>query len=77
MLDGDLLRDALSSMIDVDRSYDVQYRLTLSYSYSRLGVMLEQQGFLAIVSTVSMNTSVWSFNRQLDPHYIEVYLKRF
>ena len=40
LLDGDLLRDALSSMIDVDRSYDVQYRLTLSYSYSRVPARL-------------------------------------
>ena len=56
-------------------NFSEQKRLELSETYSRFAKLIEDQGVLTIVSTVSMNHCIRNLNRKNNHNYFEVYLK--
>jgi adenylylsulfate kinase len=68
-LDGDDLR----TIFDLSQKYDYASRLSLAKTYSRLAIMLAQQGHLVIVSTISLFHEIHTMNRKFEA-YCEIYL---
>lgn len=71
MLDGDQLREALSSTTEYGR----EARLNLAYQYSHLARIISKQGVKVVVSTVALFKEIHIWNRKHLPGYFEVYLK--
>ena len=72
LLDGDQLRAALN---DPKYGYDQKSRMAGAYKYSRLSQMISQQGFVVIVSTISMYHEIRKFNRSNISNYFEVFVE--
>ena len=72
-LDGDELREVFG--IHSNQKHDRQSRALLGHSYSRLCIMLANQGFTVIIATISMIKELNEWNRTNLPNYFEVYLK--
>lgn len=72
-LDGDELRYILNRE-DLDSDYSPESRLQLALSYSRLATALNSQGFIVVVSTVSLFWKVQEWNRRNVRNYFEVFL---
>mgnify|MGYP000692908248 CR=1 FL=1 len=68
-LDGDQLREVFANT-----DYSVCARLSLAMQYAKLANMLALQGYIVIVSTVSLFHKVHQWNRANLPNYVEVYL---
>jgi len=68
-LDGDQLRQVFQS-----HDYTRDGRLALAMQYARLSLLLQQQQFPVIVSTVSLFHQVQQWNRANIAGYIEVFL---
>jgi len=75
LLDGDELREALSSLLPDGDSFRREVRLALAYSYSRLSRLLASQGHLVIVATISLFHEIHRWNREHQPAYVEVFLE--
>jgi len=76
ILDGDCLRDSLSSILTLHEDvYSQASRLQIATAYSKLAQYLSSQGIIVIVSTISMFHDIHALNRQIIPHYFEVYLR--
>ncbi len=71
MLDGDELREALSSTKD----HSQEARLSLAYKYAGLARLIASQGVMVVVSTVALIREIHQWNRENQPGYFEVYLK--
>lgn len=74
-LDGDDLRKIMNIDYSDKSNFTEQRRLELSEIYSRFANLLEDQGFLTIVSTVSMNHHIRKINRKINNEYFEIYIK--
>jgi adenylylsulfate kinase-like enzyme len=72
-LDGDELRHILNKE-DLNSDYSPESRLDLALLYSRLAVSLNSQGFIVVVSTVSLFWRVHKWNRLNIKNYFEVFL---
>lgn len=72
-LDGDELRRILKKE-NLESDYSPESRLQLALLYSRLAVALNAQGFIVVVSTVSLFWKVHEFNRLNIKNYFEVFL---
>lgn len=68
-LDGDLMRSALSSF-----DHKANARRELALAYQGLAQMLADQGFVVIVSTVSLFQEIHESNREKLIRYFEVFL---
>ncbi len=73
LLDGDELRYILKKE-DVLADYSPESRLSLALSYARLAKALNSQGFIVVVSTVSLFWRVQEWNRENINNYFEVFL---
>jgi len=69
LLDGDAMREA---MADPHYGYDRESRVAGAYRYARFAKMFAEQGFVAIVSTISLLHEVHDWNRAHLPGYVEV-----
>jgi adenylylsulfate kinase-like enzyme len=72
-LDGDELRHILNKE-NLESDYSPESRLDLALLYSRLAVALNSQGFIVVVSTVSLFWRVQELNRLYTKNYFEVFL---
>ena len=69
-LDGDLLRDVLSSA-----DYTLEGRKKISFQYSGMCKMLADQGFDVVACVIAMFDEVRRWNRNNIESYKEIYLK--
>lgn len=68
-LDGDLLRSCVSN-----ENYTLQGRLEMASYYVKVAKLLVDQGFIVVLSTISMFEAVRAFNRENFENYLEVFL---
>jgi adenylylsulfate kinase-like enzyme len=73
LLDGDTLREILGKT-NLDSDYSMNSRKEVAMIYSKIGILLNSQGVIVVVSTVSLFWDVHEFNRQNLPNYCEVFL---
>ena len=74
-LDGDDLRSVFTEEgLDKD-NYDRAKRLELALKYSKICKLISDQGFMVIISTISMFQEVYAWNRKNIPNYFEAYLR--
>lgn len=71
LLDGDALRDA---MRDPHYGYDRESRLNGAHRYARFAKLVADQGFVAVVATISLFHEIHAWNRENLPGYLEVFL---
>ena len=69
-LDGDQLRAALNA----ENVLDLDGRKRLANSYQKLSKLISDQGFIVIVSTVSLFSEVFETNRKIFLNYFEILL---
>ena len=74
-LDGDDLRRVMNIDYSDKNNFSEKKRRELSETYSRFARLIEDQGILTIVSTVSMNNYIRDLNRQIHKNYLEIYIK--
>ena len=72
-LDGDEMRRALNGFKEM-MEFDRASRLKNAFTYSKLCNMLAKQSDFLIVSTISMFSELYRFNRETLDHYFEVFL---
>jgi adenylylsulfate kinase len=70
-LDGDDLRAAID---DRHARYDLAGRRINAWRISRLAQLLERQGLVVVVSTVSLFHEIHRWNRRHLPGYVEIFL---
>ena len=70
VVDGDVIREILSET----EKYDKETRKKLANKYQKISLMLIEQGFSVIVSTVSLFHDVHTTNRNIFSNYFEVFL---
>lgn len=70
-LDGDELRVAFDAE---SNTFDKQSRLHLALTYARLTRLLAIQGNIVIVSTISMFSEIYVWNRLNQPNLFEIFL---
>lgn len=73
LLDGDSLR-AILGRTNPDSDYSMQSRKEIAMTYSKIGALLNSQGLMVVISTVSLFWEVQEFNRKNLPNYCEVFL---
>lgn len=69
-LDGDVLRECV-----VNNDYSIQGRFNMASYYVKVAKILVEQGFIVVLSTISMFHKVRAFNRDNFENYLEVYLE--
>ena len=74
-LDGDDLRRIMKIDYGDKKNFSEEKRKELSETYSRFAKLIEDQGILTIVSTVSMNNYIRKLNREIHKNYFEIYIK--
>ena len=72
-IDGDEIREAFSSIKTMSK-YDRASRIANAYIYSDLAYLLSKQNDFTILSTISMFTEIYQYNRQKFNKYCEVFL---
>lgn len=75
LLDGDEMRDALSSLHTEANPFGPEARLRLANAYARLARLLESQGFIVIVATISLFHEIHRWNRENLARYVAVLLE--
>jgi adenylylsulfate kinase-like enzyme len=75
MLDGDELRDVFGASAPNTQNHNRQGRLALALQYSRLCLLIADQGVVVVIATISLFKEVHKWNRANLPGYFEVYLK--
>ena len=75
VLDGDDFRKVLNISYDDPVNFSLEKRKKLSEIYTKTAKLIEDQGILTIISTVSMNHSIREFNRKIHTNYLEVYIQ--
>lgn len=71
LLDGDSLREVLGSG---NKGFDAASRKNLAMTYSKMARLLANQGFIVIVSTISLFHEIHAWNRVNLPGYLEIFL---
>jgi len=74
-LDGDQLREVFDIDADAEGNYNKDFRFLLAMKYARLCRLLSEQGMTVVISTISMFSKVYEWNRKNIPNYFEVYLR--
>ncbi|WP_044794502.1 adenylyl-sulfate kinase, partial [Campylobacter jejuni] len=69
LLDGDELRACINNA-----NYDIKNRMEMAMFYVKIAKMLYNQGFIVILSTISMFDSIREFNRNSFQNYLEIFL---
>lgn len=73
LLDGDDIREViLGSSKEQNQQFDEAKREEMAFIYCGLAKLFAEQGCWVIVSTISMRTSVFEWNRQNLPNYFEI-----
>ena len=75
LLDGDEIREVLGATKASSENHGREGRLALAMQYAKLCQLIANQGVKVICSTISMFKEVYSWNRDNQPSYLEVYLK--
>lgn len=70
-LDGDELREIFANA----NGYSLEERKLIAMQYSRLCMLLSQQGIDVVIATISMFHEVRDWNRSNIKKYIEIYIK--
>lgn len=73
-LDGDEIRQALQDP-DAALGYDPKSRLRNAYRICNLARLLESQGFLIVVATMSLFHEIHRYNRSNFESYQEIWIK--
>jgi adenylylsulfate kinase len=73
-LDGDELREIFGAVDQKAENYSRDKRLELALRYSRLCRSISAQGFIVVISTISLFKSVHEWNRENLQGYFEVFL---
>ncbi|MCL9821313.1 adenylyl-sulfate kinase [Helicobacter sp. 14348-15] len=68
-LDGDILRECVNN-----NDYSIQGRFAMASYYVKVAKLLVDQGFIVVLSTISMFEAVRAFNRENFKNYLEVFL---
>jgi len=74
-LDGDQLREVFGLDIYTKNKYNKDSRFLLAMKYAHLCRVLAEQNITVVISTISMFSEVYKWNRQNLPNYFEIYLK--
>ncbi len=74
LLDGDELREALTPIGSSEYEYDAKRRFNFAMTYCKLSNLFASQGFVCIVSTISLFREVHDWNRNNIQNYFEVFL---
>ncbi|ECZ6120272.1 adenylyl-sulfate kinase [Campylobacter jejuni] len=69
LLDGDELRACINNA-----NYDIKNRMEMAMFYVKIAKMLYNQGFIVILSTISMFDSIREINRNSFQNYLEIFL---
>jgi adenylylsulfate kinase len=75
MLDGDEMREVLGVTKSNSENHGKEGRLALAMRYAKLCKLIARQGAVVVCSTISMFEEVYSWNRENQTSYFEVYLK--
>lgn len=75
LLDGDELRDAFGLNVKKNKFYSKTNRINLAWSYGKFAKLISEQGFIVIVTTISMFNEVYNWNKKNLPNYFEIYIK--
>lgn len=73
-LDGDSLRNIFNNTEKTGEAFNRDKRILLSHKYSLLCQTLASNGFIVIISTISMFDDIYAWNRANLPNYFEIYL---
>ena len=75
MLDGDELREIFDKDQINEENYSKDERLKLARKYSLLCSVLNKQGVIVVIATISLFKEIHKWNRENLKDYFEVYLK--
>ena len=70
LLDGDELRGALG----VVGNYSRGQRVELATTYFKIAKLLSNQGFIVVVAALAMFKEIYTWNRENQENYVEVFL---
>lgn len=73
-LDGDQLREVFATNSNNTQRHDRSSRLQLAYQYSALCKTLSDQGVHVVISTISMFSEIYTWNKENIQNYLEVFL---
>ena len=73
LLDGDLVRKVFQED-KYEKNYSYEERKKMSNKYSRLSLLLANQGYCVITSVISMFEEIYNWNKKNLPGYYEVFL---
>jgi len=73
LLDGDIIRSIFSEDKD-DRDYSYDSRKKMAIKYSRLSLILANQGYCVITSVIGMFKEIYNWNKKYLPGYYEIFL---
>lgn len=73
-LDGDELRKVFVTPESNGTGYDKNARLQLAYQYAALCKVLAEQGTDVVISTISMFSEIYDWNRENIKNYLEIFL---
>ena len=74
ILDGDEVREVLSMCSKGSSNVAKQDRIDLALRYSKLAKLLESQGHIIIVATISLFKEIHEWNRKNLSDYIEIFI---
>ena len=73
LLDGDLVRKIFQED-KYEKNYSCEERKKMSNKYSRLSLLLANQGYCVITSVISMFEEIYNWNKKNLPGYYEIFL---
>ena len=74
-LDGDELRKIFISNKNENKSFSLNERKSLSYSYAKLSKFLVEKNINVVIATISLFKEVHQWNRKNIFSYYEIYLR--
>lgn len=74
ILDGDEVRQVLSMNSQGSCNVEKRDRIELAFMYSKLAKLLESQGHIIIVATISLFKEIHAWNRKNFMDYIEIFI---
>lgn len=73
-LDGDQLREIFATNQANAKGHDRNARLALAFQYAALCKTLSEQGIDVVISTISMFSEIYAWNRENIKNHLEVFL---
>jgi len=73
LLDGDLVRKIFQED-KYEKNYSYEERKKISNKYSRMSLLLANQGYCVITSVISMFEEIYEWNKKNLPGYYEIFL---